>query len=144
MKLLKTVSIGALALVTSMMTLGCGPAGPKTYPVNGRVELTQGDGAVLAGTNIEVSLESDPTVRASGVIDENGRFTLETLHGGKIWKGAVEGSYQVRLILSDDDKEARRKAAQAISPKALKFESSGLKIQVPANGEVTLKVPKKL
>ena len=42
-------------------------------------------------------------VRASGVIEPDGRFKLETLQGGEVVKGAREGTYRVRLILDPSD-----------------------------------------
>src|SRR5262245_61851004 len=117
---------------------GCGPAGPTTYPVRGKVELAGGDPRQLAGSNVEAALESDRTVRASGVIQPDGTFTLETLHAGVLRKGALAGTYRVRLILSDDD--ARSKRSAVLAPRYLQFEKSGLSLKVPADGDVVLKV----
>jgi hypothetical protein len=130
-----------MALVGMGSVVGCGPAGPRTYPVRGRVEATAGDVRPLAGSNVEAALESDPTVRASGVIQPDGRFTLETLHAGVILKGAPAGTYQARIILDDDgDREARRQRRAAVHPRFLQFKTSGLSFQVPADGDVILKV----
>jgi hypothetical protein len=94
--------------------------------------------AALAGSTVEAALEGDPTVRAAGTIEPDGTFALETLQAGVIRKGAVPGTYKVRVILSDDDPAARKKAAKAVHPKALQFETSGLTFQVPAADEVRL------
>jgi len=122
------------------LVLGCGDSGPKTYPVNGTITLPGGDAAPLIGHNIEASLDSDPTVRASGVIEANGRFKLETIQGGKVVTGAREGSYKVRLILSDDDAVSRKLAKKAVPPRYFQFDSSGLEIRVPANDDVKLEL----
>ena len=129
------VMIGCLSGVCS-----CGPKGPKFHEVNGKIELADGDVRVLAGSTIEAALESDNTVRASGEIQADGSFTLESLHEGVIKKGAQEGTYQVRIILGDDDKQLHRQAAKALNERFLKFQTSNLTFQVPANGTVTLKM----
>jgi predicted small lipoprotein YifL len=129
-----------VAAIGLMSVIGCGNSGPKMHPVKGKVELDAGEVKHLAGSNIEAALESDPTVRSSGVINEDGSFTLETLDAGVIKKGAREGFYVVRLILPDDDKDARRAAAKTLNKRFLSFETSGLALQVPASGDVVLRV----
>jgi hypothetical protein len=128
------------ALAAAIGVLGCGPGGPRTYPVRGKVELVSGNATALAGSTIEAALESDTTVRASGTIQEDGRFTLETLHAGVILKGAQEGKYQARIILADDDPATRRRAAKALARRFLQFNTSGLSFEAPASGEVVLRV----
>src|SRR5437763_1783879 len=54
--------------------VGCG-SGVKTYPVQGQVVLADGDISQLADSHLEFMLDSDPTVRASGKIGPDGRFT---------------------------------------------------------------------
>ncbi|MFO0806329.1 MAG: hypothetical protein U0791_24765 [Gemmataceae bacterium] len=119
--------------------LGCGDSGPKTYPVNGTITLPSGDSSPLAGHNIEASLDGEPTVRASGVIEPNGRFKLETLQNGKVVTGAREGTYKVRLVLSDDDAASRKLARKAVPPRYFQFDTSGLAFQVPSE-DVKLEV----
>jgi hypothetical protein len=129
----------AFAIVILWGIPGCGgSAGPKTHAVNGQVQLAGGDVKDLAGHSLEAALGTDLTVRASGQIQEDGSFSLETLQAGVLHSGAVEGAYRVRIVLSDDDPEARRRAAQALHPRFLQFDSSGLSIQVPNNDPVTV------
>jgi hypothetical protein len=138
--------IGAVvvAAVASWSATGCGPDGPKMHTVRGRVEVAGGDAKHLAGANVEAALDSDPTKRASGVIEPDGTFTLETLHEGKILKGAQAGSYKARIVLSDDgDRESKRQQRTAVHPRFFKFETSGLAFQVPPNGDVVLQVSPK-
>lgn len=132
--------ITALVMAGLIAAVGCGPDGPKTYPVQGKIDLAGGDVGQLAGSTVEVSRTGDPDVRASGEIQADGAFTLETLHAGVIRKGAREGTYQARIILADDDPATRRRAAKAIDRRYLRFDTAGLALQVPAAGEVTLKV----
>src|SRR5262245_52307772 len=118
----------AVLLLVALASAGCGPGGPKTHPVTGKVELAGGDLSHLAGSHVEAALTGDPTVRASGEIQPDGTFTLETLHRGTVLKGAVEGSYQARIVPSDDDRRART----AVALRFQQFASSGLSFEVPA------------
>ena len=133
-------TLRTVLFVVCVALAGCGQGGPKTYPVQGRVEVPNGDVAALAGSTVEAALDGDPTVRAAGTIEPDGTFALETLHAGEIKKGAVPGTYKVRVILTDDDPAARKRAAKAVHPKALKFETSGLTLQVPPPSEVRLEL----
>jgi hypothetical protein len=118
---------------------GCGESGPKMYPVSGKVALAGGsDAQKLAGHHVEAALDSEPTVRASGVIGADGTFTLETLHAGTIFKGAREGTYHVRIVPGDEDDNGKKLKKPPVAAKHLKFETSGLTFQVPASGDVTL------
>src|SRR5262245_22713155 len=95
----------AAALVGLLDVVGCGPGGPPTYTVRGRGELAGGDVKVLAGHTIEAQLTSDNLVRADGAIQEDGSFWLQTLYKGVKLNGAQEGTYEVRFLFSDDDKQ---------------------------------------
>jgi predicted small lipoprotein YifL len=124
----------ALALALA----GCGASGPKTHPVAGRIDLPGGDVTALAGSTVEVALASDPSVRGFGEIRPDGTFTLQSLRGGELKPGVPEGKYAARVIPNDEDAAARKKAAKAVAPRFLKFETSGLAVQVPPAGEVAL------
>jgi hypothetical protein len=120
---------------------GCGGGGPKTYPVRGKVVLADGDVQQLAGSYVEFMLESDSTMRASGTIEPDGSFALQTLHEGKILKGAPEGTYRARIIPSEeDDGSARKRRPKPVHNRFLDFKTSGLSFKVPANGDVTVNV----
>jgi hypothetical protein len=127
--------IAVLSLVV-LASHGCAPAGPKTHPVRGKVELAGAESVTLAGSHVEAALATDPTVRASGEILPDGRFALQTLHAGNVLKGAPAGRYQVRIVPSDDDRRARK----AVALRFQQFGTSGLTLDVPASGEVTLRV----
>lgn len=123
--------------VLLLAAVGCGPSGPKTHPVEGRVTLAGGDAKRLAGHHLEVVLEGDPSVRASGVIGGDGAFGLETLHAGEILKGVPEGKYRVRVLRAEEGDDGKRLPAPPVAAKYLKFESSGLTLSVPPPGPVT-------
>lgn len=133
-----TSSLSALGLMIGVSA--CSSNQVKLYPVNGKIEMTDGDVSVLAGSTIEAALENEPTLRASGVIQADGSFTLETLDAGVIRKGAREGTYKARILLGDDDPKLKRAANKALNRRFRDFETSELKFQVPAEGGVNLKV----
>jgi len=139
MSALRLLLLGPLVLLAA----GCGSSGPATHPVKGQVQLAGGDAALLAGHSLEVALASDSTVRAYGEIQEDGTFSLETLHAGEIKSGALAGTYVARIVLSDDDPQRARQVAAAIDPHVLDFKASGLSIQVPAAEVVTLPIKRR-
>ncbi|MBN9120278.1 MAG: hypothetical protein J0I06_14155 [Planctomycetes bacterium] len=107
--------------------------------MSGKVTLVGGP-EKLAGHHIEAALDGEPTVRASGVIGPDGAFTLETLHNGKILKGAREGTYQARIVPADEDENGKKLKKPPINPKHLKFETSGLSFRVPADSDLALEL----
>lgn len=125
-------------MFTVICVVGCGHGGPRIHPVRGQVELAGADVKHLTGSHVELVLATDPKVRASGEIQEDGTFKLQSNDAGGILDGTREGTYQVRIILSDDDRERSRRAAQALAARYLDFRSSGLTISVPATGPVTI------
>lgn len=134
--------VSLAGLVWLLASLGCGGSGPEFHQVAGSIELPDGDRTALSGHCVEARLDSDPQVRAYGPIMADGAFTLETLHEGTVRRGAVAGSYDLRIVLSDDDAEARRKAASRLPDKVLQFETSGLSLDVPTQSSVVLRIAK--
>jgi hypothetical protein len=133
----------ALAALAAVGLAGCGSSGAGVHPVKGQVQLIGGDPSQLAGHIIEIVKEDDQHVRASGEIQPDGNFQLETLEGGKILRGAAPGKYKARIVLSDDDPQARKTVASTIDPRVLKFESSDLALEVPAKGPVELQIKRR-
>ena len=131
----------ALFLVAAALALpGCDPDLPKTHPVTGKVALAGGDVSHLAGHCVEVVLEGNPNVRASGVIGPDGGFALETLHAEHVLKGVQEGKFQARILRNEEDDDGKKLKKPPVAPKFLKFDSTPLSIDVPPAGEVTLNV----
>ena len=79
---------GSLALGCA----GCSASKIKTHPVAGKVELSGGDVALLKGSSIELMQDADPTIRASGPLDNAGRFQVKTFHSGEFVSGAPAGT----------------------------------------------------
>ena len=129
-----------LAAPLALFLAGCGSGGPTTHAVSGRVDLPGGDASALVGSHVEISSESNPEVRASGEIGEGGRFVLQTLHDGKVLRGAREGRYRVRIVPNDDDPRRRRAALKATGRRHLAFETTPTTITVPPPGEVVVAV----
>ncbi len=130
-----------LAMAGVSVAPGCsGSSGPAIHTVQGKLELAGGEIASLAGHSLEAASQSDPKIRAYGAIRDDGSFSLETLQAGAVRKGAFEGKYQARIVLSDDDPQSRARAAKAIHARYLQFDTSGLTFQVPAKEAVVLRV----
>jgi hypothetical protein len=141
-RLIDTLAVLSAGLILAG-ALGCTKAGPRTHPVAGRVALAGGDVGVLAGHTIEVSLRSNPQIRAAGEIQPDGSFTLQMVQASALREGAAAGEYQARIVLADDDLARRSAAAQALHQRFLQFEKSGLALKVPSEGAVTLTVTRR-
>jgi len=122
------------AAFTLFCFVGCSDESIKTFPVSGRVEIKDGDVAILTGSGVEFVLEADDTLRPTGNIDASGNFTVKTLHQGEILEGAPEGKYKARIILADpnDDGVPKRKG-NPIHPRYYNFDTSGMSFTVPGN-----------
>jgi hypothetical protein len=131
--------ISGIAIAALFILTGCDDT-PQIYPVTGKVVLTGRDAKQLAGHYVEIVSETDSDVRASGPIDAEGGFTLETLHAGVILKGVREGKYQVRILKGDEDNEGKKLRKPPIAARFFQFQTSGLSIVVPTTGEVTLEL----
>ena len=74
--------------------LGCGPAGPKVYPVTGTVKYE--DGSIPTGEIVEVHFtptEKNPKSHpATGAISATGKYLLSSFAAED---GAMEGEYKV-------------------------------------------------
>jgi hypothetical protein len=90
----------AVVLVLGLSVLGCGPSGPKTYPVKGKVTI----GGQPANN---VTINFGPTGAggsvASGVVT-NGQYELLT--GNSSAKGAMVGKYRVYFSQAADASSA--------------------------------------
>lgn len=134
--------IAATTLGVAVLT-GCGESGPPLHPVVGRVELKGGDVSQLAGSSVEVVLASDSRVRGFGAIQPDGKFRLESLQVGEVKPGVLQGEYSARIIPNTEDEATQTRVAKSIAKRYLKFETSGLKVSVPATGEVLVPIAAK-
>ncbi len=134
------VRSGALALLLGCgLIVGCGGEkveGPSTVLVKGKIELTKGGQAKdLADRSIVVEFQSveQPEMKAFGEILEDGTFTMVTQVNEKGKPGVVAGLHRVRL--NGDDS-----AGRVVSSKFLSYETSGITVKVPTEGELVIKV----
>jgi hypothetical protein len=122
---------------------GCSAKGLKTHPVQGKVELKDGDIAILTGSYVELMQEADPLVRASGRITAQGSYAIQTLHEGKVLSGAPDGKYKVRIVLGDEsDEGVPKRKGNPFHPRYLDFDKSGLSFTVPS-GDYSVVLSKK-
>jgi hypothetical protein len=134
---------GVGALVILLLFHGCSTAGLKTHPVEGKVEIKDGDVAMLAGSAVELMSEADENFRAHGNIDAKGHFAVKTLHKGEVFPGAPEGKYKARIIMGDpSDEGVPKRKGDVVHRRYLDFNASKLTVTVPS-GDYTVTVAKK-
>ena len=129
------LSSGRLIAAACLFALvGCSGPGVKTHPVNGKVEIKDGDASLLAGSGVELMHETDETLRPSGSIDASGNFLVKTVYKGEILEGAPEGKYKARIVLADpSDDGVPKRPRNLLHPRYLDFEKSGLSLDVPGS-----------
>jgi hypothetical protein len=138
-RLRPAAAFGALAFAAGIA--GCGPRADHIRPVSGKFVVENGgDISAVAGHIIETRLDSDPLVRSSAQIAEDGSFRLQTLHEGKIVDGAAEGTHTARIVLSDDDKAKQAQDAKRLGREHQDFDKSAWKIEVPTPSDPQLSV----
>jgi hypothetical protein len=130
---LTAVTFRALAVGPLLaIFVGCSSQSVKTHPVTGKVEIKDGDAAILTGSTIELRLESDETIRPYGNIDSSGNYTLKTLHQGELLTGAPEGTYKARIILADaSDEGVPKRKGDPVHRRYYEFQTSGLSMKIP-------------
>jgi hypothetical protein len=140
---LKVWQFGVLVALALAVLAGCTGNRIKTHPVRGKVELKDGDVAILTGSGVELMHEKDEFLRPSGKVAPDGSFTVMTLHQGQILPGAPEGQYKARIILGDEsDEGVPKRKGNPVHPRYLDFATSGLLFTVPS-GDFTVPVSKK-
>jgi hypothetical protein len=134
-----------LLLLTAALLGGCGPGGPKTHPVKGKVVTAKADDLkLLAGQAVEFQSTAEPETRAFGQIGPDGSFALSTYRQGVSLPGALEGTHAVRLMVDvgGADGDGRpRKSKWPFDRKYTQFDTSGWVVTVPVDGEVILQLP---
>lgn len=91
-------SLTALSLVCVLIA-GCGPAGPKTFPVNGTLLH---NGSPIEGASVTF-LSEDGNRVATGITDAAGKFSLKTVVGSQMIDGAVPGAHKVGVAKTTSD-----------------------------------------
>lgn len=151
--------VGAvLGVAIAWAVSGCGtPEFPKTYPVSGTVLLP--DGKPLTGGKIEFESVADPNLRGIGDIEKDGTFARVYTYksNGREVEGLIEGEHRVRIELPGRDEgeggggrdpgegggAAPARKAPAVASRYRSFDTSGLKVTVPApQNRVTVQLEK--
>ena len=97
------------------------------FTLSGHVSIQGHASNALDGQRIEICSDTDPTLRASGVIDAGGHFELNTRDGSTL----PEGTYRVRLVLRADGRS--RVSGFRFPWRYLVFSSSGWLIDLPSD-----------
>lgn len=107
MRWIQLLASSVLPLALVLAAVGCGPSGPKTVPVTGKVTI-----GGQPATNVSVSfVPEDPTLPTASGSVQNGSYTLYSGVEGK--PGAVVGNYKVILAVQGGmDAEAYKKASE--------------------------------
>lgn len=126
-------------LVALILFVGCGDASHES--ITGKVVFQGQENFAFAGDVLELRSQSDPNSHAFAELNADGSFEVDSLHDGKITRGAKPGEYDARIVIADDDAEHKQKANKAINKRYLSFETSGLKVIVPSS-QVTLEISK--
>lgn len=128
----------AIVLSGICLLIGCGKEvveGPDTVPLKGKIEFTKGGNAKSLAGAVAVEFQSveKPELIALGEVLEDGTFNMTTQISGKGKPGVVPGNHRVRL-------NADESIERYVSRKFLKYETSGITVKVPPDGEVVIKV----
>jgi hypothetical protein len=131
-------------LVVAVALVGCGGGSPvKTHPVVGKVEITDGDAAILTNSAVELQHEADEDLRPFGNIDATGKFVVKTLYQGTLLEGAPDGKYKVRINLSNPgDEGVPKRKGDPVHKRVYDFTASKLPSTVPG-GDYNLSLSKK-
>lgn len=130
----------ALIFFAGISTAGCGSSNSiKTHEIAGQIVFNGGDVKELAGHHIEAVAEADPKLRATGVIEPDGKFRLETLNDGKLQSGAPAGKYVARLVINDEGEGTERPKVR-FNRRYLDFKTSGWTLEVPNKQAVALSI----
>lgn len=136
------VGLSAAAVYFSLLAAsitGCAgkiEEGPPTVPAKGKVEFTKG-GKVQDLSDRSVMLEfqsiEQPEMKAFGAILEDGSFTMTTHIDGQGKPGVLPGMHRVRL-------NADESAVRFVAAKFLRYETSGITVKIPSDGDLIVKV----
>jgi hypothetical protein len=128
-----------LACAVLIEAAGCGPSGPETFPVTGKVVYKgRGNVSQLTGGRVRFQSVSDPSLVAVGEIEDTGAFSLGSFLKDKALPGVPAGQYKARVEPPVDDEEG--KPLPVLHPRYLSFDKSGLTFTVPVEGEIVITV----
>lgn len=129
-----------VVLTAIAAALGCSRGGqtlPDTVPVSGKVVFKGGDVKWLADPPSIVEFESvdQPEIHAFGEVSEDGTFTMTTAKENSKSGGAMPGTHKVRITPGEPEESP-------FAPKFQSFETSGITVKVPLEGDLVIEVTK--
>ena len=129
-----------LGATTLFVAVGCGGSEPslQTYPVRGKVVFKGGTVNRLERGKVWFQSTSDPSLKAVGMIYEDGSFTMTTLLEDKGVLGVPAGQYRARVEPPTD--EDHKPQPGLIHAKYQDFNTSGLNFTVPVSDEIVIDV----
>ncbi len=129
-----------LSAAILFVAVGCGGSDSsiKTYPVRGKVVLKGGNANRLERGKVWFQSTSDPSLKAVGIIYEDGSFAMTTLLEDKGVLGVPAGQYHARVEPPTD--EDHKPQPGLIHPKYQDFKKSGLNFTVPGPDEIVIEV----
>ena len=151
----------AIVTVAALAAAGCGPDFPKAYPVSGTVLLPNGN--PLQGGKVEFESLTDAEYRGMGDLEKDGTFARVYTYksSGREVPGLIAGEHRVRIEVPIRDEEdgggardpgedpfpgaraAAKRRPPEVEPKYRGFDTSGLRITIPApDNRVTIQLGK--
>lgn len=122
-----------IVALSSLLLVGCGPAGPKVNPVTGKVTL---DGTPISGATVNFSpVDATSGSPATGKTDENGVYTLTDTTSSAIGSGAATGEYRVSVLwykASGPDTSQTTGSSEQKEDRAARTKSTGPDALLPA------------
>ena len=130
------IPLAALALAA-----GCGPTGPETHPVQGKIVFKEKGGNLrqLAGGKVFFQSTSDPSLTAVGEIDDSGAFTMGITLKEKNYAGVPAGQYKARVEPPPDDDEGKPRRG-LFNAKYQDFDKSKLSFTVPVSDPIVIEL----
>ena len=100
-------------LLVLFLIVGCGTKGPAVNYVEGTIMF---DGKPLDKASIFFYPQSEEGgLPATGITDANGKYTLTSMQGGGVGKGATTGEYTVAVTRSKDE-PSRTERIPSVTP----------------------------
>jgi hypothetical protein len=141
---MRKLILAFLICVPALLSIGCGPGNPATYPINGTVEFA--DGTKPKFGNIEF-YSPELKINARGKIERDGSFTVSTFGDND---GAVGGVHQVVImqqvgnyLIAKSGSKIRHDHGSLIDSSHFDYRTSGLSCDVkPGPNDVRFIVKK--
>lgn len=123
------------ALLTTLVLLAGCSAGPKLYPVSGRITFPDGNPLPEGSVELQARDADGRRWHPRAAVNKDGYFSLATVIGGREQTGAPAGTYDVIVV------SVTGRGTSRIDPRFMDFATSGLTVTVnPGKNECPLEV----